>query len=85
MCNILDNNMDEMVRLKGKGKVLKLFIVQATFWGDAVKNSYDPSNTPDYIRNIQGPRRKYYINEKRAEVELLSSNIEVSFKSSVKL
>ena len=80
--------MDEMVRFKWKGikgNNQQFFYKQATFWGDAAKNSYDPSNTPYYIRNIQGPRRKYYINEKRAEVELLSSNIEVSFKSSVKL
>ena len=74
--------MDEMVRFKGKGKFQQLLSIQATFWGDAAKNSYDPSNTPDYIRNIQGPRRKYYINEKRAEVELLSSNIEVRLKFS---
>ena len=46
-------------------------------WGEAAKRSYDPSNTPDYVKSILGPIRKYYISEDRAEMELLSSNVEV--------
>ena len=46
-------------------------------WGQAAKRSYDPSNTPDYVKNILGPMRKYYISEDRAEMELLSSNVQV--------
>ena len=46
-------------------------------WGQAAKRSYDPSNTPDYVKNILGPMRKYYISEDRAEMELLSSNVKV--------
>ena len=37
--------------------------------------SYDPRNTPDYVKNILGPMRRHYINDRRAQMELLSSNV----------
>ena len=43
---------------------------QATMWGDAAKDSYDP-NIPDYVSNILGPMRKYYVNERKSQSELL--------------
>ena len=47
---------------------------QATMWGDAAKDSYDP-NIPDYVSNILGPMRKYYVNERKSESELLLSKV----------
>ena len=47
-------------------------------WGDAAKMSYRTSNTPDYVKNIQGPMRKYYVNKERAARELLLYNVRVS-------
>ena len=44
-------------------------------WGGAAKMSYDPRNTPDYVKNILGPMRRHYINDRRAQMELLSSNV----------
>ena len=47
-------------------------------WGGAVRRTYNSNNnTPEYVSNILGPRRKYYVNERRAEKELISSNVEV--------
>ena len=43
-------------------------------WGDAAKDSYDP-NIPDYVSNILGPMRKYYVNERKSESELLLSKV----------
>ena len=47
-------------------------------WGGAARRTYNSNNTPEYVSNILGPRRKYYINERRAENELISSNVEVN-------
>ena len=47
-------------------------------WGDAAKMSYSPSNTPDYVKNIQGPMRKYYVKKERAARELLLYNVRVT-------
>ena len=38
--------------------------------------SYRTSNTPDYVKNIQGPMRKYYVNKERAARELLFYNVQ---------
>ena len=46
-------------------------------WGGAVRRTYNSNNTPEYVSNILGPRRKYYVSERRAEKELISSNVEV--------
>jgi len=57
LCDILNKNND----------------IEATIWGDAAKATYDPENTPDYVHKILGPMRKYYINDARADRELLQS------------
>ena len=46
-------------------------------WGDAAKMSYSPSNTPDYVKNIAGPMRKYYVNKEKEARELLLYNVQV--------
>ena len=46
-------------------------------WGGAVRRTYNSNNTPEYVSKILGSRRKYYVNERRAEKELISSNVEV--------
>ena len=46
-------------------------------WGGAVRRTYNSNNTPEYVSDILGPRRKYYVSERRAEKELISSNVEV--------
>ena len=38
--------------------------------------SYSPSNTPYYVKNIEGPMRKYYVNKERAARELLFYNVQ---------
>ena len=43
-------------------------------WGDAAKDSYDP-NIPDYVSSILGPMRKYYVNERQSQSELLLSKV----------
>ena len=46
-------------------------------WGEAARNTYNQSNIPEYVKNIVGPMRKYYINDKRATKELLAANVQV--------
>ena len=46
-------------------------------WGEAARNTYNQSNIPEYVKNILGPMRKYYISEKRAAKELLAANVQV--------
>ena len=55
----------------------KLHYVQATMWGEAARQSYDPANTPDYASSILGPMRSYYTSRRREERELLAANIGV--------
>ena len=45
-------------------------------WGVAAKMSYSPSNTPDYVKNIAGPMRKYYVNKEKEARELLLYNVQ---------
>ena len=56
----------------------ELRCVQATMWGEAARQSYDPANTPDYASSILGPMRSYYTSHRREERELLSANIGVN-------
>ena len=46
--------------------------------------SYSPSNTPDYVKNIAGPMRKYYVNKEREARELLLYNVQVHEKHVVR-
>ena len=52
---------------------------QATLWGQAASATYlDRGLKPDYVENIVGPTREFYINQDRRDRELLSSILEVS-------
>ena len=51
---------------------------QATLWGQAATATYlNMGLKPDYVENILGPTRQFYINQDRMDRELLSSIVEV--------
>ena len=51
---------------------------QATLWGQAATATYlNRGLKPDYVENILGPTRQFYINQDRSDRELLSSIVEV--------
>ena len=51
---------------------------QATLWGQAATATYlNMGLKPDYVENILGPTREFYINQDRRDRELLSSIVEV--------
>ena len=55
---------------------------QATLWGQAASDTYHSLGLkPDYVENIVGPTRQFYINQDRRDRELLSSIVEVSQES----
>ena len=79
LCNILSENNDKEVSAGlGWAGQCELRCVQATMWGEAARQSYDPANTPDYASSILGPMRSYYTSRRREERELLSANIRVN-------
>ena len=51
---------------------------EATLWGEAASATYhDLGLKPDYVENILGATRQFYINQDRMDRELLSSIVEV--------
>ena len=58
---------------------------QATAWGDAVRDTYLQDELPDYVRNILGPIRQFYINSDREERELLTGLVEVRSVSNINI
>ena len=51
---------------------------EATLWGEAASATYhDLGLKPDYVENILGATRQFYINQDRMDRELLSGILEV--------